>query len=313
MLADFLIVTGQVVTLFLMMGAGYFFAKRGWLSDSAQAQMSHILLYLVAPCVILDSLTKAERTSALLRSFGLCLVLTVAVYLLYILLAQPLFPRIPADTRNPLRFAVVYGNIGFMGLPLIQSVLGAEALLFCTVVLAVFNIITWTHGVLLMGGRDQLSLGKALLNPGVIGCLAGLILFLSGAGLPSPVATAIDYLADLNTPLAMLVLGGQMAGARLTDTFRPGPLYLVSLLRLVVLPALTALLLLPFHQEALVYCTLVILSGCPTAGITGMFAQQFRRDSGAAAQAVTLSTLLSIVTLPILATAARALAGSLLV
>ena len=76
MLADFLIVTGQVVTLFLMMGAGYFFAKRGWLSDSAQAQMSHILLYLVAPCVILDSLTKAECTPALLRSFGLCLVLT---------------------------------------------------------------------------------------------------------------------------------------------------------------------------------------------------------------------------------------------
>lgn len=309
MLGDFLLVTGQVVTLFLMMGAGYFFARRGQFSDLALGQMSHLLLYLVAPSVVIDALLKADCTPELLRSLGTCFLLAAATYLVSILLVQPIFPHTCADTRDTLRFAVVYGNLGFMGLPLIQSVLGAEAVIYCTVLLALFNIMTWSHGVILMGGRAHFSVKQAVLNPGVIGCVIGFGLFFSGLALPSPLASAIDYVADLNTPLAMLVIGGQMASSPLGATFRQGRLYLVCGLRLIVLPCLTALILLPLQLDSLVYCTLVILSGCPTAGTTGMFAQQFQRDTASAAQTVTLSTLLCVLTLPVLATAARALAG----
>lgn len=182
-------------------------------------------------------------------------------------------------------------------------------MVYCVASMAVFSVATWTHGAAMMGGRENLSVKKAILNPGVIGCAAGFALFFLNVTLPSPLGNAVSFLGDLNTPLAMVVIGGQMASANLGDTFRKGVLYLNSALKLIVMPVLTALVLLPFHLNSLMYCTLVVLSGCPTAGLTGIFAQQFRRDTGTAAQLVTLSTLLSIATLPVIALLARTLGG----
>ena len=141
MLSDFLIVFGQVVTLFLLMGVGYLLAKRGHLGAKTQGQLSHLLLYIVAPCIVIDSL-QVPCTPELLHALGICALALVGTYVLYMLLAQPLYPKTPVDTRDTMRFAVVYGNIGFMGLPLIQSVLGSDALIYCMVALAFFNIVT---------------------------------------------------------------------------------------------------------------------------------------------------------------------------
>ena len=131
--------------------------------------------------------------------------------------------------------------------------------------------------------------------------------FLSGMRLPSMVDSAVNFLGDLNTPLAMVVIGGQMASTDLGRTFRRPDLYASSILKLIVIPLITALLLLPFRLPALVYCSMVILAGTPTAGTSGILAQQYNRDVGSAAQLVTLSTLLSVITLPVAAVAANLL------
>lgn len=196
-----------------------------------------------------------------------------------------------------------------MGIPLVQSVLGDSAVIFSVTTLAVFNIYTWTHGIILMGGREHASLRRALVNPGTIGLVIALALFFPGITLPSTVGDAVSFLADLNTPLAMVVIGGQMAGADFGETFRQGRLYLTSALRLLLFPCLTAALLYPLRLDPLLYCATVLLAGCPTAGITGIFAQQFDRDTPCAAQLITLSTLLSILTLPLWALVARRLSG----
>ncbi len=309
MLNDILIVVGQVFTLFLMMAVGFFLAKQGWLHIQTLSQMSHLLLYIVAPCVIVDALLKAERTPELTQSLLQCALALAVTYAIYMLLAVFLFCRKSPDTRDTLRFGMIYGNTSFMGLPLIQGVLGEAALVYCTVSMAAFNITTWTHGAILMGGRENASLKKAVFNPGVIGCAIGFLLFFSGMKLPAPVATAVDYVADLNTPLAMVIIGGQMAASNLGETFRKLTLYAASAVKLILFPLITALALLPFGLNSLAYSTLVILSACPTAGATGIFAQNFRRDSVTAAQLITLSTLLSILSLPLMALVARVLGG----
>ena len=107
----------------------------------------------------------------------------------------------------------------------------------------------------------------------------------------------------------MVVIGAQMAAADLPATFRNTRLYTSAVLRLVVAPILTILLLLPFKLEAVSFVSVVILAGVPTAGVTAMFAEQFDRDKDGAAQVVTLSTLLSILTLPVVAVAAECIAG----
>lgn len=308
LLQNLLVVAGQVITLFLMMGVGFVLAKLGRLTDAGLSQISFLLLYVVTPCIIIKSF-QHERNPQLLADMGWGALANVGYYVVLALLVIPLFRRQGPDTRAPLQFGVVYANTGFMGLPLVQAVLGDEATIFCVICMGIFNLAQWTHGVSIMGGRGAMTVKKAVLNPGVIGVAAGFLLFITGFPMPSVVGGAVGFLAELNTPLAMVVIGGQMASADLKATFTQRRLYTAVGLRLVAAPLLTALVLAPFRLNPLLYCTLVIIAATPMAGNTSILAQKFERDTATAAQLVTLSTLLSVLTLPVFAVLAQALSG----
>ena len=295
MLSNLLTVTGQVATLFLMMAVGFVLGRAGKMTEAGRSQMSYLLLYIVCPCVMVDCFL-VERTPALTQEVAVGSAAALACYLLFFAVSLLFFRRQPADARDTLRFAAVYGNIGFMGLPLVQSILGEEALVYGALALLAFNLTSWTLGVLIMGGRAAFSLRRAVLNPGVVGIGLGLLCFLSGLRFPSPVGASLSFLSDLNTPLAMVVIGTQLAEADLPSTFRQPRNYLVSFLRLA---------LLPLRSSSGLYCALVLLSATPVAGTTSLFAQQFGRDTAPAAESITLSTLLSILTLPLFAVLAR--------
>lgn len=303
MLEAFSVVGGSVLTLFLLMSAGFLFGRLGLLSGETLSQVSRILLYVVTPSIMITSF-EVERTPASQGQLVSALAAMTGVYVVYMLLSQLLFPREGEEHRGILRFAAVYGNAGFMGLPLIQSALGQEAMMAAVVGLAVFNTVTWTQGRALMGGRKELSL-----NPGILGFAAGLLLFFTGWRLPGPVDAAVGYLGSMNTPLAMVVIGGQMAQADLRKVFATRKLYLASAVKLLGIPLITALVLLPFRIDPVIYVTAVILAGCPTAGATSLFAQSMGRDAALAAQQVTLSTLLCLATLPAAAVLAQLLAN----
>ena len=308
LLGDLITVTGQVATLFLMMAVGFYMAKRGILSEETQGQLSVLLLYVASPCVMLECLW-LEHTPAMAREVCLGMVVAGVCYLVYLLVPLPFFRRQRADIRDSLRFGVAFGNIGFMGLPLVQSVLGQEAVVYGALTMGIFNATSWTFGVAIMGGRQAASPRKAVLNPGVLSLAGGLLLFFTGLRLPAPAANAVCFLADLNTPLAMVVIGAQLASADLPAAFRSPLLYGGAVLKLLVLPLLTILLLLPLPVSPGLFCALVLLGGTPTAGITAIFAQRYGRDYVPAAQLVTLTTLLSILTLPVMAVLARTLSG----
>ena len=309
MLQNLQVVSGSVLTLFLLMSVGFFFGKKGLLFGETLSQMSRILMYVVTPCIMIASF-EVERTPESQRQLLTTLAVMAGIYAVYMVLSQFLFPREGEAHRGILRFAAVYGNTGFMGLPLIQSVMGDEAMMIAVVGLAIFNITTWTHGRALIGGRSELAVKKVVLNPGVIGFAVGVLLFFTGWRLPGPVDSVVGYLGSMNTPLAMVVIGGQMAQADLVKVFSTRKLYLVSAVKLLGIPLLTALLLLPFHLDWMIFVAAVILAGCPTAGATSLFAQGMDKDATLAAQQVTLSTLLCIVTLPAAAVLAQALVGT---
>lgn len=301
-LDDLMTVAGSVFTLFLMMAVGFVLVKRNMLGQQALSQLSQLLLKVVSPCIVISSL-QVDYSTELLKTMALALAVLAAVYVLYGLLVHFLFRKQQADTRSSLRFGVMFGNIGFMGLPLVQTALGQEAVIFCVMSMAVFNVANWTYGVALMG--ERVSLKRALVNPGVIGLAVAAALFALQIRLPGPVLSAVNYMGSLNTPLAMVVIGGQMASADLLATFREKRLYGAAVLKLAVMPLVTMAVLLPLRLEPMLFLTTVILAGCPTAGVTSMFAQMFRKDTATAARLVTLSTLLSVATLPLVTLAAR--------
>lgn len=305
-LNDLLVVSGSVFTLFLMMGVGFFLAKKQMLTRESQGQLSSLLLKVVAPCLTIGSL-QIQRTEEILGEMAAALGALVGTYVLSGAVIWFLYRRQREETRASLRFGTMFGNVGFMGIPLITSILGDEAMIFCVMSLVIFSVANWTYGVAVMG--ETISPRRAILNPGVIGMVIAMSLFLLEIRLPAPVLSAINYIGDLNTPLAMIVIGGQMAGADLLLTFKERRLYLSTALKLLAMPLVVLAVLLPFRLNPMILLTVVILAGCPTAGATSMFAQMYGKDTSTAARMVTLSTLLSILTLPVIALLARLAAG----
>ena len=273
MLESLLVVGGSVLTLFLLMSVGFLFGRMGLLSGDTLSQVSRILLYVVTPCILITSF-EVERTPKSQGQLLASLVAMAGIYVVYMVLSVLLFPREGEAHKGIMRFAAVYGNAGFMGLPLIQSIMGDEAMMVA-----------------------------------YFGLVIGAVLFFTGWRFPGPLDSAVGYLGSLNTPLAMVVIGGQMAQANLAQVFSTRKLYLVSAVKLIALPLITALVLLPFHLDATIYIAAVILAGCPSAGATGLFAQGMGKDSTFGAQQVTLSTLLCIATLPVMAVLAQLLAS----
>lgn len=306
MLENMLLVASQVGTLFLMMGVGFLLARRGKLKAETLSQLAYLLMTIISPCIIMDTL-QADRTPELVAAMGQGAVLMLVLYLIWFVVAVPLFRKQPEYSRCVLQFGVVYSNTGFMGLPLVQSVLGPRGMLFATTPYVLFSAFSWSHGVALLGGRKNLSLKKMILNPGIISCAIGLTLFFLDTRLPPMLGSAVHFLGSMNTPLAMVVIGGQMALADLNAAVRDKRLYWASLARLVLYPAILLVGLLPFDMDPMMYTTYVILAATPAAGATAIFAQRFGRDSAIGAQLVTLSTLFSIVTLPVFAALAQVL------
>ena len=300
MLENMMGVAVQVMTLFVMMGVGFVLRKRSLLTETGTSQMSFVLTNIVTPCVIIHSL-QTEKTPELLQSMGKAAGILAGFYVVGILLTFFFFRKEPETTRKTLRYAVIYCNTGFMGLPLVQAVLGDEALIYATISVVMFNLFTWTHGAMLMGGKAAMSVKKALLNPGTVALFVGFPLFLLSVRLPSFLGNSIGMLADLNTPLAMLVIGSLMGTANLKESFTQKKLYLTTFLRLILVPAIVLLALAPLKLDYLLYATCVILCSSPVAGMTPIFAVKFGGDTVSASQSVTLSTLLSILTMPVFA------------
>lgn len=304
MLSNLIIVAGQVLTLFLLMAIGFVLRKKEKFTHTTQSQLSFMLLYVVSPCLIVDSM-QIERNSGTLRSMGLAAVACCIFFAICIIITPLMFRKKEPDTRDVLRFGSIYSNAGFMGFPLIRAILGESAMVYATVFLIIFQVVHWTHGVVIMGGKENASLKRAVLNPGVFGFCIGILFFLLNIRLPWPVANAVSFVSSVNTPIAMIVIGAIMADADILKLLKIPALYAASAIKLVILPALTAAALYPLGLPPLVYCSVVILSAAPSAGVTSIFAERFERDTVTAAQSVTLSTLLSILTLPVFAALAQ--------
>lgn len=314
MIESLFVVVGQVLTLFLLMAVGFGLVKYKKLSNQGISDMSFLLLYIVNPCLMVSSF-QLERSDELIHSLLITGLVMVLYYLFHVAVSLCCYKKQPAQRRGVLRFGMVYPNGGYMGIPLLTAILGDDSLIFAVVGMVVFNVFQWTHGVFTMGGK--VSLRKAFLNPGVIGFSLGLVVFLTGwwqqgtggFAIPSFVLETAGYLGKLNTPVAMMIVGAQLANSDFKGVFRQPVLYGCTAYTLVIAPLVVMLAFLPLQLSPIIFCSCIILNATPAAGATSILAQRFGGDTTLAAQLITLSTLLSIFTLPVIATLAQGVAG----
>lgn len=290
----------QVCIMFLLIVLGFIIKKCKLITKEGSKQLSDILLIIVTPCVVIKAYQvdfEFELASGLLTAFIAATVINVVS----ILVSKLIFGRSRTPRGQIDQYCAAYSNCGFMAIPLLEAVLGAEGVFYGSAYLAVFNILNWTHGIYLYTqDRKSLSLKKILINPGVIGVVIGLALFFARIRLPGVLYTAVDYMAGLNTPLAMLLLGVFLADVNFSTALKNGRLYLVSFVRLVLVPVIGILLLkLPFVGAAVAVAVL-IPAACPSATAAALFAAKYDLDAGYASEIVALNTLMSIVTIPLI-------------
>ena len=307
-------VASQVAALFLMMGVGAALRRLRQIGDEAVGGMVNILMFVVTPCVIVDCFQR-PFDGAMLGGLGLAFAFAVFGHVALIAVSALCLRGRDDDTCRTLRMATVFSNAGFMGLPLEQAILGSRGVFFGAVYVTVFNLFIWSWGVMLMR-RDSDGAGdgsaarrwKMLLNPGTVGIALGLPLFLASARLPAVVAGPVHHLANLNTPLAMLAIGYSLAGARLGRVARLGRFYAAAALRLVVSPLLLVAAMFPFRRalDADMMLAMVIASSAPVAALVSIFASKFRRDVDVGVAAVSGTTLVSVVTMPVVIALAMA-------
>lgn len=299
MLQDLLTVGGQVLTLFLLIAVGVFCAKTRLLDQAAAKAMANLVLYIATPCVIIKSCIR-EFDPAMLWGFLTVVAVAAVNHALLILVARWAFPKGEEARRRVLRCATVFSNAGYMAIPLQQAILGDDGVFYCAAYVIVFNVFLWTYGLMEMSGQRKLSVKQILLNPGVIGVAVGLVLFLLPIPVPALVTDAIGHLANLNTPLPMVIIGYYLAQTNLVEALRDKAGWLCMVLRLVALPllALGGLLLCGVRGDLLTACMICIST--PVATACTMFSTRYDRATGLSVNLVSVSTLLSVVTIPLM-------------
>ena len=286
----------QTIIMFALMLLGLLLSRSGMITEQGSRDLSNVLLYAVIPCVILRSYM-SEFSTEKLRAMGLSALIAVIAFAASIAVAY-----LTCGTRHRIEnFAVAFGNAGFIGIPLVTAVFGPEAAFYVVSFSTFANLLQWTYGIVIISGKKEtMNLRMVFVNPVFISMVIGIALFVLQPALPTVVTGTIGYIADGNTVLAMIILGYYLSKVQLRGLFADVRLYLFSALRLLVVPAVTILVFLPFpFARGEITLITLIAAATPIASSTAIFAQKFDQDYRRAVSYVCLSTILSVATLPL--------------
>lgn len=293
----------QIAIMALLIAVGVVLRRKGYLSEQGTKDLGAILLRIIIPCVIIKSYIvprTPERIQALVLSAGLALLgFLVAMVLAYVVFGK---------RRRMENFAAAFCNAGFIGIPLAQAAIGEEGVFYVAASVALLNLFQWTYGVYIMADRrDAISARNVAKNPVVIGIIIGVVLFFTAVPVPEIVTSTLGYIAGMNTPVAMILMGtylAQLSWRELLDRRAWG----CVAMRLVVIPAVILLLfwLLPISSTDVAMAAF-LAAATPVGANICVFAQQYGCDYKLSVVTVCQSTVVSIVSVPALVALAQML------
>lgn len=295
----------QVLILILMMALGFLLARLKIINDDGRALLTKLVLNVTSPLLVVKSFQMQFETHLLINMGLMALFGFLSMGVFYGL--GRLWPVADMGKKKVLWQATVFSNCGFMGYPLLYSLLGDTGVTYGSVFVMVFTIFTWTAGVSIYVGKSG-SVWDVLKQPGMIAVFVGLLLFLTGWRLPGFVNTAVGDISVMNTPLAMMIVGVLVAEGDFKLVVREGLAFVASAVRLVALPALALLAFWTLWRLGVpgapalgsdVVAACVLITAMPVAANVAIFASMYDVRPRFAAQTVLVSTLLSVATVPL--------------
>ena len=297
-----------VITMFVILIVGLVLGKMNVIDQIASKRFSKLIVTIAQPALIINSIISKPYSPDNLKLALISLCIAFAVHLIMALIAYFACAKMKdLNERKITEFAMVFGNIGFLGIPVLESLFPENGAFVASFFIVSFNILLWSIGMgILARKRDdiKLTLKKIIINKGTVPTFIGFVIFLVPAIYPSftlpVIATAsLGYIASLCTPVSMLIIGALLATRTVSQIFGSAKVYYLCLFKLILIPLFFCFVMkvLGFSDFWVLFVTAI--SGMPAASATSMFAELYDTAPGFSAQGVGTSTLLSVATMPL--------------
>lgn len=290
-------IVGQVGVMYVLMGIGFIVYRKKLINEEGTKQITNLLVWVINPLIMLTRY-QMEFSIVKLKELGISFIVSLCAMLIGFFIGKIVFKK---EQRID-KFAIGFANAGFIGIPLVTSIMGIDKVFFLSAYLVCFNILSYTYGIYMVSNNKKLITVKSvLLNPGIIAVALGILVFISPIKLPKMIYDAFNLVGQTNTPIAMILLGTYIAKSKLITLFNDKHAYFVASIKLIVIPVVI-MMLFKFLPSYLVEIKKVVLIAMSTpVGLTiPMFSQMYGGDYEYGAKLVGLSTLLSLVTIPII-------------
>ncbi len=285
--------------LFIYMAVGFYCRKKGIFNDVARDKLTDFVVFITLPCMIFESFNMEFSLDAL-KQGAVALIIAVGMACVALLLGKVLYNRFPYEEKSILQYGTLVSNSGFAGLPVVSGAYGDEGLFLGSLFIIPTRILMWSAGISLFTKADaKQAVKKVMLNPGIIAVEVGLIRMILQIPLPHFVDSAVDNLGACTSPLAMALVGAILADVPLKTVFDPKSFYLVAV-RQFLLPGICLVALRLLGMDPLTIGVSVVITGMPIGSTTAILAQKYGADAKFASKCVFISTLTSLVTVPIL-------------
>lgn len=290
----------QILIMFIIMAVGFICGKVKLITPEVNRGLSNLALMLVNPMTTFSSYQTAysgEIALNLLFTF----ILAIIAFAMQIPLSMLIIRKSRKEYRIE-RLSILLSNCSYIGIPLVQSMYGSEGIIYLTAFVTVFHLVTWTYGLSLMSGETNVKkMLRNMVSPALIAVLLGALCFFARVRLPEIVVTPMKRIADMNTPIAMLIAGSTLSQTNIKKALTKVSTFVICALKLLILPICVLLVVsnaarfgIPSHIINIV----VIAASCPTATIITMFSHRFGKNSVYASEIFTVCTLFSVITIP---------------
>lgn len=302
---DFTEVISQIAILFIIMFVGYYLRRVGIINEEGVKNFSSLIFYVAMPGLIVASLSETSLSSA--SDLGQLVLASLISYTLFILVALivPKLLKVKDGSKGLFRYMTIFANVGFIGFPMLRAIIGDSSVFLGAVLIIPFNFLLFTLGVYFItsdkghGHKVKLSIWN-FLNPGIIATLFGLIVMFMGLQLPTFVMGTAKTLGAITTPVAMMVVGASLVGVKIKQMLKNYRVLLLSVIRMVIFPLIIGLILKVIGLDTMTIAVAMVLSGMPIGTTTVILARQYGGDVLDASEAVFISTIMLLLTAPLL-------------
>ena len=300
------IVFGQMLSMFLLILVGLACSKTGLVKESEEGVLSRLVVNLFNPMLLISSvINTADRPDS--KSLGIAALIAIVADLVFILISRATakFFSEDDDERKMYQMMFTFANVGFIGIPLVKAVFGSGPLIYVAIHVILFNVLIYTYGIAtLTSGRKKGKFNwsdlKGIVNPGIIASLIALLIFFLNFQLPSFLSSTITYLGNCVTPIALMIIGFYLSRTTFSEVFLSKRMYVFSFVKLLVLPAIAVFIMKQLSISGALLGVSVLMISMPVGNLPVSIGIQYGVKSDVCSQAIIVTTLLSVLTIPLI-------------